>query len=176
MGNQLSGPNLLKKGFLELKRRIRKSASKKGPPPRKRGAVSLELTKDEYEMLCDGLDRASVHEKLEFENFKLTGKFTEARNEIIKLGRNSDGYRSACRVLGLAPGRRQKKYSSRVHAILYKHLVEIEKLPREDAIQEISKELGLKPTTVFKELKISKGRKDSILKGIKLPWSSKITS
>ena len=85
------GPALLKKWFLELKRRIQKSAAKKGPPSKKREAVSLELTKDESEMLCDGLDRASVHGKLEFENFKLTEKFTEASHEIIKLGRNSEG-------------------------------------------------------------------------------------
>ena len=163
------GSNLLKEGFLELKRRIQKSATKTELPHKKRKAITLELTKYEYEMLCDGLDRASIQGKLEDKNRKLQDKFESAKVAYEKLGRNSDGYRAACKVLGFAPGKRQKKYQPKVHGLLYKHLIEVEKMAKLEAIEEISKLLNLKTATVFKELKVVKKQKDSILKKIKLP-------
>ena len=42
-------------------------------------------------------------------------------------------------------------------------------VPLLEAIEEISKLLNLKTATVFKELKVVKKQKDSILKKIKLP-------
>jgi hypothetical protein len=163
------GSNLLKEGFLELKRRIQKSATKTELPHRKRKAITLELTKYEYEMLCDGLDRASIQGKMEDKNRKFQETLTAAKEAYEKLGRNSDGYRAACKVLGFAPGKRQKKYQPKVHGLLYKHLIEVEKMTKLEAIEEISKLLNLKPATVFKELKVVKKQKDSILKKIKLP-------
>jgi hypothetical protein len=169
-GNFSPGFNILKIYFKELKavlidqQKAEESTSAK---------VSLELSHVQFKMLLDGLERASQHEELAFKHETSQDMMKEAFREFFEKGKTDvgKGYRAACKVLGIAPGKRPAKITPGFVISRYKmfYMEDSSMRARYEAIFFIAEKAKTTPEYIIKILKTAKKNDPEICAEFKLP-------
>lgn len=169
-GNFIPTHRILKVYFTQLKTLIEKQRNKKRLKTEK---ISVELDETQFKMLLDGLERASNHEELQFNHDMNEKLISDAFHEFGKYKEKSrdKGYRAACKVIGIAPGKRPSKISFIEVADSYLDLYNKNKSmeSRYKAIFLIADKAKTTADYIVKLLKNAKKAKRELYSEMKLP-------